>query len=875
MTSAAAAAKPPRGRALPRTAAILAVAALLAWLFLLSRHELRVNLEFSATAPGPGEIFHAAEGEEFSAGKSVSFATVSDGTAQKYRVDIASSDPVSRLRLDPATGPGAIALHGLQLRGKVLWLKTARADVPLEPASAHHAGPPARDAGGLRFETLGNDPWLEIRLPPDTLSALERRTHGLRLLAALLCGFGVVLLDIALRFALKHAPRVRDRARRWMARLEPAARACSDEGTIVFTPASFLVVALGLSLAAAGVAGRINLSSAGMWDAYLPTPSAGDSLLVGEPRAIRTDEWLVHTPWMLSQAANGYPLHNPAIGALNATLLTSVPVRHPITAFQPEFWGFALFDVERAVSWFWMYKTLGLFLSAFLLLLLLTRGDAGIAFLGSAWLCLSSFTQWWFSTNLPEILVGLCLTLLGFLSVCLATRRATFAFGVLAFLLGAATFAFQLYPAFQVPLAYAAAAIVAGVALARADRARFRHRAGLRLGALAACAAVLAVLLYRFAVDAAATIEVVSATVYPGQRSTVGGSMPWRMAFDGVFEGWRFGETDFPYVNSNASESSDYIVLFPLVVAAMLWHGRRALKDGLLVSLATFCLLLAAWMTIALPDAAAQAVSRLLLLSFVPPPRASVALGVASVVLVTVWMARLRAMPRPPLSASQPAFAAIAAVLAWAYGLQLQEIDPAFFTRTRLLLGTALVALGAWAIVRGSRLAFALFVVALSIPGTTVNPVSRGLAPLLEKPVLAAAVAASEGERPARWIVVGSFVLPQAFKAVGLDVLGGATFAPDHEVMRVLDPDARSAEVWNRYAHIQVESDASLEAPAFDLVQADLYRLRVDVCAAPLEALGINRLAYPGEAPEADLACLRRIGEPVQGFSLYARVADR
>lgn len=862
----------PGRRLFTRACIVLVAASLVAFLLLSQRQDLRVNLAYATEASGPGEIFFAGPEEGFGAGRSASFPITSDGAPHKYRVDLQWRQPVAKLRLDLATAPGSVELQSLELRGRVLGLKTARRQVvPVPVASQEVTGVTVQD-GALRFVSTGNDPAVELELPAATMAALGRETTWLTLLASLLLGLAAALLDALLRGTSSWG-RYRRAAIARLDALAPLVRACSDRGAITFTPATVAVLLLALVMAAAGVAGRLNFSSVAMWNAYLPSAGAEDPTLIGTPRAIRADEWLVASPWMLSQAANGYPLENLAVGSQHSTLLTSMPVRHAVAVLQPEFWGFALFDVERAVSWHWMYKLFGLFVSSFLLLLLLTRGDGMVSALGAAWLCFSSFTQWWFSTNLPEMLTGLCLAVLGFLYVCTAERRVMRALGAVALLLGASSFAFQLYPPFQVPLAYAGAALAVGVLASRGPRLQFRAFAAQRIALLAACGAIIACVAWLFLVDAQDTISTVVATAYPGRRFSVGGTVAWWTVFDGIFEAWRVGEDTFPWANSNASESSDFILLFPLAVGAALFLERRLLRDPLVLALGAFCILLAAWMVVPLPDGISSVLSRLTLLSFVPATRAPVALGVASILLVAVCVARMRTLSTGRASGRHIAFTVLAAIAVYQYGAVLQGIDPGFFTGRRVLLGCLVAGLVAWALARGSRPALAAAAALAVIPGLMVNPVSRGLAPLLDKPALAAAVAA-DGGTGHRWLVVGNFVIPQAFKAVGLEVFGGTSYAPDIAALEVLDPGRQHVGVWNRYAHIQVESASGIAAPAFTLVQPDMYRLQLDICSRPLDTLGIDRVAYAGSAPGADLACLRPIGPQVDGISLYARTTN-
>lgn len=643
-----------------------------------------------------------------------------------------------------------------------------------------------------------------------------------------------------------------------------------DPLTIAFDRRALTLVVATLLLAAIGVAAKLHQSSLAKWDEYLPSRSPSSTVLLGEPRGIRSDEWLVHTPWMLSQMANGQPIANPSLGTGSSTLLTSVPTDHIAIKLQPEFWGFGLLGSERGYSWLWMYKLFGLFTAMFLLLMILTRSDIVVSALGSVSIVFASFTQWWFSTNLPELLVGFALSLVGLVYVAQSASRAGCVVGAAMLLLGATTFVFQIYPPFQVAVGYVALAIILGLAADPSRRARFRAHAGTRVACLAVTAVVLFGVAYAFWTDAAATIDTMLNTAYPGKRTTVGGDKAWWALFDGYFEAWRIGENALPLPPTNASEASNFALFFPLVAIAWLWHARTARPDGVIMALAMFCVLLAAWMVVPMGAAVAVPLAKWSLLSFVPPHRALVGIGLGSCLLVAVWIAWSR---RQPADTKLPYWTVIAWVLGvLVFGLHLANIDGAYFTAERIALGVTVSGLAAFAIARASIPAYAALVALLAVPAATVNPLSRGLAPVLDKPAIRAIVAESRAAgRPVLWIVPGSFVLPQALKANGVPTFGGATYLPDAARMRVLDPSGAQAGIWNRYAHIQVESEPGIARPEFRMIDAPgLYGLRIDVCSDVVRHLGVTHAAYATAAPAADRRCLLPVPRtPVDGFWLY------
>ena len=149
----------------------------------------------------------------------------------------------------------------------------------------------------------------------------------------------------------------------------------------------------------------LNLSSIGMWKSYVHA-EADDGILLGKARAIRSDEWFVQTPFYASQVANDFNANNPSMGAQDIALTATVPVSGLYGYSQVRFWGFYAFGFEKGLAWLSAFRIFGLIFTCFALLSVVTKGDFWVSLTGSLWILLSPFTQWWFGTNLPDMIIG-------------------------------------------------------------------------------------------------------------------------------------------------------------------------------------------------------------------------------------------------------------------------------------------------------------------------------------------------------------------------------------------------------------------------------------------------------------------------------------
>lgn len=613
---------------------------------------------------------------------------------------------------------------------------------------------------------------------------------------------------------------------------------------------------------------KMHQSSIIIWDDLYPVqrPSAG--LHLGTPRVIRSDEWNTQTPWVLNQMQTGLTIENDNIGGAQSAFVASTPVWNASVVFNPKFWGFYFLDLERGFSWIWAYKCFGLFSSFFLLFLFLTRGNTGLSFVGALWIYGSSFVQWWYSSHLPEILIGFALAVLGSLYL-LQDRRISGMIvggGLLAFASG--TLLMHIYPPFIVPLAYLGMVLVAGHILSTEGMQHIKARSNIRLFVAVGTAILIAAFgLFWFNI-AYETIDLMSNTVYPGKRTSTGGDMGLSRVFYGYFEGLRSQERTFPLPPNNASEAAAFFLLFPLLL--VFTPIRRWTKPSylLITLLVLYCILTIIW--ISLPSA--STVREIMAAGgwkYVTAPRAMLGLGIGSIFAITLYFARTEAegIFNGRLATVLVPFATSALVVF--YGLSLRQLDPIFFTPTRLVFAAILVGIFALALIRKSQTYFLLAVIGIVTPSLTVNPLGTGLATLLDKPVLSLAQAQSY-EPDSRWVVIGSFMLSQGLRSRGLNVISGSTYVPNMKMMRVLDPELKNANVWNRYTHIEFESSPGIPMPEFQLVVNDFIRIKVDICAGHLEKLGVNRVAYSVSVPSGDLACMTPLKtDPLSGVTLF------
>jgi hypothetical protein len=293
---------------------------------------------------------------------------------------------------------------------------------------------------------------------------------------------------------------------------------------IVFDKKSICFILLLLLLFFVLVVSKTHYSSIAIWDKIVPEydgTKPTSKVLFSSPKFIRIDEWRVFTPFILSQVEKQFPIENYSIGPGKAPLLIGLPTAHFSSFFQPQNRGYFIFDVERGLSYSWNYGIIGLVLSTFLLLLLMTKNDFRLSVFGSLFLFFSSFIQWWGAWG--PMITAFNIVLIAFINFALSKNRLIIILSSLVLILFILNFSLMLYPPFQVPLGLLMIACCVGYFLENPNMVIVKAHLKLRAFLVVVCVLSIAVVFYFFYLDVRDTIAITMNTAYPGKRMSSGG----------------------------------------------------------------------------------------------------------------------------------------------------------------------------------------------------------------------------------------------------------------------------------------------------------------------------------------------------------------
>ena len=593
-------------------------------------------------------------------------------------------------------------------------------------------------------------------------------------------------------------------------------------------PALLIIIALVFS------ALQISGTSIGI----LNPPGHDSNLIAGTPQAIRSDEYSVSTPLAIASAHQHFSerLYDGA-GSHNTSVVLDVPNNSWTTIFKPYNWPFFVLPLASAFALKWWLLFLFLILPTYWLGLLLTR-KVSAAILVSLGFALSPFFAWWYEAGaLDSVGFMVAILLLVLLVLRNPDRRISYLYaGLLAYFLVA--FTILLYPPFQIPLAYAGAAFLLPFVV-RDLYLVSDHKRARRLALLAGSVIAAAIVLVAYIHSELPTITKIVDTVYPGNRLSTGTDANLLQLFSpwvGIFI------ANHPMAiasNSNASEISSFFLLAPaLFFFTPLARKRRKSRtygaSQFLLALTMIALL--AWMYVGFPGPLA-AIS---LLDRVTATRAIAGVGLASWLLILLYIADFelgRATSddeqTTPAHASWPRVALGVATfgLVIGYGArQLQLTYPGLNVSIYVVgIFVLLVLVGLILLARGRYLTASVFLLpVLALQAVTVNPLYRGLSPLVNTTLqsnvdkIEKLVPKTGSATPPGWLVVGQPIAFLSMISTGVYVFNATSQYPDISAWKIIDPSGRSESIWNRFAHVYYQpapnQQLKLSNPALDSV---------------------------------------------------------
>lgn len=581
---------------------------------------------------------------------------------------------------------------------------------------------------------------------------------------------------------------------------------------------------IGISLFILLVFLGVNTSSSGIYDSIIQPNQAISKTqsFWGVSRAIRSDEFVANTPVVLSQSLLGeFCDTNPNIMAANGSVLLfpkATTMSISVLA-NPYLLGFLFLDTIRGYSFYSLLQYFLAFFGIFELLLIVTKGNKILTLFGTLSLVFSPPMLWWNSFNhiaYPSI----CLVLLYHLM----REDKKIKKLLLSVFIGwsGCCWVAILYPAWIIPFGYLFLFIAIWFIL---EAKRYKELRVKNFLYLFISLIIASIIFLPSIFGSLNTIELISNTVYPGARNSVGGNS-WEYLFN-WFSSPLYTLSD----PGNPCEFSNFLCLYPLPTFLAIVQIIRNIKckeiDWLLIFLTFYSIALSMWHFIPI-----GILSKLSLLYMSAPGRTAIVVGATNIFII------VRLLSNKCISSN---FCKKRFIIAFVLSIILiliaifavERIHPDYYNKiVKLIFAIPISFILAFTLILntensrkiyiGASIAISLFLL------ISINPLSIGLNSIFNKPVSKEIHSITQEDPEGTWISANSSIYYSNFAlANGAKILNSVNFYPQINVWKQIDNESKYSDIYNRYAHISFT--LSTEETSFKLNQADYFTITLNI----------------------------------------------
>ncbi len=582
------------------------------------------------------------------------------------------------------------------------------------------------------------------------------------------------------------------------------------------------------------VLGKFNGSSYGMWNTYIEPnyPVSSLNSIMAPIRAIRSDEWFVNSPHVLSQFNNDFAYYNSYSRGISTDMFTTlpVPIKSILLATKPFLIGYLVLGKDYGMSFYWWSRLIVLFLVTFEFFRIFTKDNRQISLLGTILVTFSPAIFWWYSQYLVEQLIGGNLAIIMFYYLLHSKEKKKKILFSLGLGFGFLIFFFTLYPAWLVPLGYFYLLLALYLLYDYHQKEKIKLK---DLAYLLIPLSIFAIFLTIFLTKSYETIKIISNTIYPGQRNSLGN--------EGFLNLFYYPISLFlPYKPvDNPCDLALFYSFFPLSIIygiEVLIKERKKLSENyLLLIIIILVILLSAFTIFKIPSFLA----RITLLSNVTGKRLSVIIS-----FISLFIFILLANKKIVFTSKEKIWLFITTILCSILTILVTKnaISSVFvLSKKAFLIAFIVLLIPSLSLVFSHSITkkiLTLSIIIISFISTIwVNPLMKGFNGIYEKPLAKELVKYQTEDK--KWLILDSFVLPNYFLANGLKVINSTNVYPNLTLYHLLDKDLKYEDTYNRYAHVEIKltnDKTSFTSPYEDQVHIALNP--TDLCLLNVDYLG-------------------------------------
>lgn len=616
---------------------------------------------------------------------------------------------------------------------------------------------------------------------------------------------------------------------------------------------------------------KIHTSNIGNWDTYFGLDRS-ESVIAGTPRFIRMDEWMIATPALMGQYELGLPLKNEANGDGNCPVVWGQPVKDISSILKPAIWSYFIFDLETSFSFSWNFSIFFFLISTFLLFMLIMRNNFWIAVFATFFIFLSAGLQWW------SYLIGTYMIYLNGITIALiyvlySKRFISWIISSLIFIVCAFSFISYLYPPFQVPLIYFYLFLIVGYVIREKNLAFIKENLFKKTMIFTGGLLILGIVGFHYYQIAKDTFSIMLNTVYPGRRFSTGGDLIDGKLFADFF-GMYMNDTHVPSKWQNICEVSGALMFFPIVFYSLIYYYLKTKKyDPMLISISIYILIGLLYVLIGFP----ASLSKITLFSMTPSFRFLPVLAISNCILLVFYMnSEFTKLKNEKLSYVE---LGILGVFIFTFVLlvisNINRATDNFFTQKEIWVVGILVFV-AYLLVRYKNfkyitpsLCFVLLI--MTIRQIATNPLTKGLAPILDNPLTQVSKVIHNNDPNSRWALFGEIRITNLLKANGINILNGVKYVPALKDMQFLDRSRKNDSIYNRYSWVSMQPFfGANDTVYFQQTFNDGFTIYIDPCSPKLKQLNVKYYVFTYKPKDAEIRCMVPVRETA-GLFIYKR----
>lgn len=623
---------------------------------------------------------------------------------------------------------------------------------------------------------------------------------------------------------------------------------------------------------------NIHGSSIGIYNQKLFNNTKETSLLFGTYRAIRSDEYLVGTPSLISQDLNNEPINNNDLGQGMNIGINETPTKSIFSFFRPQTWIFFISNnLEFSFSFYWWTKFALLVISTYLLLLELTKNNLFLSIIGSSLFFFTPFVQWWIPTSVIYTISFGIFFFLRILKVRDWKEQILYGLGFAYWII---SFALILYPPFQIPMMYSAIFIGIGVVLQK-RKILFSNKEQIKKILLILLVVVILTIfsILMFFKQFEDVINITMNTVYPGARFIPAGQGSLYQLLSGFYNILMQRDSNgSPFANQ--SEASNFFLLYLPLLAWVIYKNiilfiRKRNIDWIAISISLCLIFFTAFYFLPLPDV----LSKYTGMFMVPPSRMWIGIGFMNYILIFYLLSKdIYKIQRSKILdwVISITLLVLTGLLMYQTGKYLYNLNPNSFEwptiispNIKILLVTLFVPTLLGLLLLGyKRLFLSIFLLFGIVSTVYINPLYKGL-DILTNTELADYIEEVSTEDDSKWIGYNNNYLTQYALANNASVINGVHLYPQFKIWEILDPEKKYVDIYNRYAHINI-SEYEEGEEYVRLLYPDSLEVNISPCDEKWDSLNVK---YIITFKDMNYSCLElRKDFPEDGIKIYDRI---